>query len=254
MCLSGVRVLGEVVNSGAGRVLGVPPLFSEGQMMTKKKWLLFWKILVLVLALGLCGAAPAAARPVSYAGGWTVMQFNDASQYALLTHYSPTARYALGYLAVWWREAEYQAHALQVNHLLKRWNQPDAQANIYLKSGLGVAVDNRDRYQRSTEPYAFSGLAIDWENRRWFTMYENSYRSAGDFDEHFNQSATLGLAPYVGEYGDLHTWLMVKTEHQPGQDDKVMVTPFVRFFKGTWLWEVGVSDEGDVLFNWIKRF
>jgi hypothetical protein len=222
-------------------------------MIIKQRFLL-WNISVLILVLGIGGATPVAARPVSYPGGWTVMQFNDASQYTLLTHYSLTARTALGYRAAWMRDAEYQVHALQGNHLLKRWNRPEAQANIYLKSGLGIAVDSRGKHERSTEPYAFSGVSLDWENRRWFVMYENSYRSAGDFEEDFSQSATLGLAPYVGEYGDLHTWLMVKTEHQPGQDDNVMVTPFVRFFKGTWLWEVGVSDQGDVLFNWIKRF
>ena len=75
-----------------------------------------------------------------------------------------------------------------------------------------------------------------------------------DIDRFFLQSARLGIAPYIGDYGDLHTWLMVELWHIPDNDDQFTLTPLVRFFKDVHLVEVGISTDGDLLFNWIIRF
>ena len=47
---------------------------------------------------------------------------------------------------------------------------------------------------------------------------------------------------------------MLQVEHMPKRDEEVVVTPLVRLFKGTTLVELGVSDEGEALANWIVRF
>ena len=68
------------------------------------------------------------------------------------------------------------------------------------------------------------------------------------------QSARVGVAPYIGEFNDLHTWLMVEVGHYPEAENKVTVTPMVRFFKNTHLIEAGISNQGDLLFNWMIQF
>lgn len=68
------------------------------------------------------------------------------------------------------------------------------------------------------------------------------------------QSARVGVAPYVGDYGDLHTWLMLEVEHNPEADDKFTLTPLVRLFKDVHLVEAGMGDDGSVLFNWVIRY
>ena len=77
---------------------------------------------------------------------------------------------------------------------------------------------------------------------------------AGAIEQHITQKARLGVAPYVGDYGDLHTWLMLQVDHHPKQSDNITFTPMVRLFKSETLVEAGLSDDGDVLFNWILRF
>lgn len=196
----------------------------------------------------------ALARPVSYPSGWTVMQMNDADSYNFHAHYSPTAKYSIGYKAEYWREKEWQFHGAQLNYLVNRWNQPNSQANLYLKSAAGIAYRDYQRFDDKTEPAAFTGIAMDWENRRFFTMYENRYTYAGDISKFFVQKARVGIAPYIGDYGDLHTWLMLQVDHNPSKRDNVTVTPLVRMFKGEYLAEAGVSNKGDVLFNWVVRF
>ena len=194
-------------------------------------------------------AIPALARPVSYPGGWTAMSMNDKDANSLHIHYSPNINYSVGWRHEYLRDVKAHADSLQINALLKRWNMPQAQANLYLKSGAGVAYES-DR----TEPVFYTGVATDWENRRFFTSYENRLFYGGDIDSSAKHKARLGVAPYIGEYGDLHTWLMLQADYDAGADDEFSVTPLIRFFKGPHLLEVGYNTDGAVLFNFVERF
>ena len=202
--------------------------------------------IVLVLLL----APVAIARPVSYPGGVTLIQENDAYRNSILLHYSPKASYSIGYKGEYWRNQEFQFHGAQLNNLLKRWNLPSSQANIYLKSGAGFVFSE----ENEADFGAFTGLSLDWENRRVFTRYENRFYEARDIDRFFSQSARIGIAPYIGDYGDLHTWLMLQIDHRPESSDVITITPLVRFFKDVYLFELGVSEKGDALFNLIIHF
>lgn len=212
------------------------------------------RFLVIICASILGISTTALARPVSYPDGWTVMQMNDVNAHNLHVHYSPTATYSIGYKAEYWRDEDWQFHGAQLNYLVKRWNAHASQANFYLKSGAGIAYSDYQSFNGKTEPAAFTGIALDWEDRRWFTSYENRAYYAGDIDTFFTQKARVGVAPYIGNYGDIHTWLMLETNHNPKADDEVTFTPMVRLFKGEYLAEAGVSNNGDILFNWIIRF
>ena len=46
----------------------------------------------------------------------------------------------------------------------------------------------------------------------------------------FSQKAQIGIAPYIGNYGDLHTWLMFKTDHNPETTNAITYTPYLDFF------------------------
>ena len=190
------------------------------------------------------------ARPVSYPGGITLMQTNDMDSNSLHIHYSPTAKFSVGYKGEYWRENEWQFHGVQINHLLKRWNKPASQANFYMKYAAGTVIDKNN----NADPGAFAGFAFDWEDRRYFTSYENRFFNARDIDRFFMQKARLGIAPYIGDYGDLHTWLMLQVNHRPEQENNLIVTPLIRVFKREYLAEFGVSEEGDALINLIIRF
>jgi len=199
---------------------------------------------------GLIVPALVLARPVSYSGGWTLMLMNDGTKNTVHAHYSPTAKTSLGYRFEYWQNRELRLDLLQVNRLLKRWNRPDSQANLYLKSGVGIAHGNE--FDDKARMAGFASLAADWENRRYFVAYENRYTWMKDGDDFFSQSARIGWAPYEGDYGDLHTWLMLQVDHLA--DNRMVITPLVRFFKGVHLLETGLSDRGAVLLNYIFRY
>ncbi|MBI1302040.1 MAG: hypothetical protein GC137_10385 [Alphaproteobacteria bacterium] len=194
------------------------------------------------------------ARPVSYPGGWTVMLMNNGDMNSAHVHYSPTAKTSLGYKFEYWRDKDFTLNAVQMNNLLKRWNEKDSQANLYLKSGLGITYSDEGDFDGETSAAGFSGIAADWENRRFFTSYENRYTEAGEIDDFYQQSARLGWAPYEGDYGDLHTWLMLQVDHSPESKDNFTVTPLVRLFKDVHLLEAGMNNRGEVLFNYVFRY
>jgi len=206
------------------------------------------------LACLMLSATPAIARPVSYPGGWTLMQKNDMNANTLHWHYSPTPNYSVGYKGEYWREEEWQFHGIQVNYLAKRWNMPQAQANLYLKAGAGMAYQDAQGKDHASRAAGFAGVAADWETRRYFVSYENRVTEAGDIARFYQQRGRVGIAPYIGDYGGLHTWLMLQVDHLPEMDDPVKFTPLVRFFKDEYMTEIGANEDGDVLFNFIIRF
>lgn len=184
------------------------------------------------------------ARPVSYPGGWTVMSLTDSDKNTFHGHYSPTARLSVGYKHEYWRDTNTVINAIQINNLIKRWNQPDSQANFYSKSGFGVS---------DGKPAAFTGIATDWETRRYFASYENRYTEA-DSARFYMQSGRIGIAPYVGNYGDWHTWFMLQVDHMPATTTTLTLTPLVRVFKSVYLLELGIRNGQDILVSAIFRY
>lgn len=211
-------------------------------------------VLYALLGMGLFIPNISEARPVSYPDGITFMSMNDGDKNTAHLHYSPTAKMSLGYKFEYWRDKEMTLNAVQMNNLLKRWNKKDSQANLYLKSGIGIAYSDAGDFDSETSAAGFTGIAVDWEDRRKFISYENRYTEAGDIDNFYQQSARIGWAPYEGDYGDLHTWLMLQVEHSPESKDNFTMTPLVRFFKDVHLLEAGMNTRGEVLFNYVFRY
>ena len=76
------------------------------------------------------------SRPISYPGGWTIMQMNDFNRHSIHVHLSPSKYYSLGYRGEFWRKKEWQFHGTQLNFLIKRFNTRKSQANFYLFLGF----------------------------------------------------------------------------------------------------------------------
>mgnify|MGYP005741188121 FL=1 len=138
--------------------------------------------------------------------------------------------------------------------MIKRFNTPKSQANLYLKSGAGLAVSDYKNLNNKVEPNIFSGISVDWEDRQYFVSYQNRVNYNSSIDTFFLQTARIGFAPYVGDYGDFHTWVMLQVESMTKTKNKIIYTPMLRMFKGDLLAEVGLTNYKDFMFNFIKRF
>ena len=203
-------------------------------------------------------ATGAQARPVSYPEAWTVQTSNEAERNAALAHYTIDPRWAVG-LRV--EDRTYEDHVfvgVQSNRLLRRWNAPDSQANLYLKLGAGAARGAFLGEETETRPGGFVRVAADWEDRRAFVSGALGTTAVSGMWMR-EASARVGLAPYVAEFGALHAWLMVQADYRPDAPqargaETLTVTPLVRLFKGPVLVEAGWSTNDEPLLGLTYRF
>lgn len=199
-------------------------------------------------------SSEALARPVSYAGGWTLIEETDRQSTAALVHYSPSARYSIGARADWDRKEDILFTGLQGTWLAKRWLGEDHQANLYFWGAAGLAQGIGSN-EGGDEVGTQVGVMADWETRRLFVSYRASARDFGNLDTSAIQAAKFGFAPYKGDTGQLHTWIMLEVDQRPDNDEPIGVTPLLRFFYGTALFEAGWSVTDDQpLLNFQYRF
>lgn len=193
------------------------------------------------------------ARPVSYVGGWTVIEESNRQATSLWLHYTVTPKWSVGWRSEWDRQFDFSFHGVQATHLFKRWFGEDHQGNLYGLAGVGVAsaTGANDASDRAA---GFAGILADFETRRWFASYSARALEAAQTGSGFFQTARAGVAPYIGDTDDWHTWLMIEIDHRPKADTPVDITPLVRLFKGAALFEAGwsVRDE-KALLNFTYR-
>lgn len=182
------------------------------------------------------------ARPISYSGGSTVMLQSNEMQNSTYYHYSPTYKFSLGVEQVKDKYFDVNYSYFRLTYLLNRKNTKHSQRNLYLQSGL--SSEGLDHY--------FYGVHGDWETRRLFSGfgYKETQTEKLDYAEQYLQ---LGIAPYIGEYGDLHTWLMIKSKHNELMGDW-NTYPVLKFFKGNALMEVGYADTSEWDIHFMYRF
>lgn len=139
-----------------------------------------------------------------------------------------------------------------VNTLLKRWNNPTSQGNVYLSLAQGREFSK----ELSTRDVTKVDLDADWEDRRYYiaTAYRRFFRSNHDNDP-FKvrdldiKKLRLGFAPYLGEFDELNTWFI--TEFKQINSETIEVIPMLRFYYRNALWEIGSSLRGGWLFNFM---
>src|SRR3979411_3112868 len=99
-------------------------------------------------------ASPAQGKPLSYVGGTMVMQENDETGHTLNVDYTFDPHFALGLYSKYEIGGnEFWMAGPQLNTLLKRWNLPDGQGNIFSMTGAGMA-----RQGSRSEPAAWLTL------------------------------------------------------------------------------------------------
>ena len=207
---------------------------------------------LILLPLLFCSAVT--ARPVSYTGGWTIIEESDRQASSALVHYTPAPSWSIGLRTEVNRDNDYAIYSVHPTFLAKRWFGKDYQGNLYFHGGIGVA-SGVDGNPLSDETAIYGGIMVDWETRSLFAGYRSRYLDAGHFGDQFMHAARVGYAPYEGDSGDLHTWLMLEIDHRPEEEVPITATPLVRLFKGPLLLEVGYNlTVNQPLLNFTYRF
>lgn len=116
-------------------------------------------------------------------------------------------------------------------------------------SGVGAALKDLKPH-----PAAWVGILADYETRRILIAYDNNLTFAHTIETSFSQKVRAGVAPYIGKFDDVHTWLMVQFEHYPNTNHEYVVTPLLRLFMDNYLGEIGYSSNHKIMINWNVTF
>ena len=92
----------------------------------------------------------------------------------------------------------------------------------------------------------------DWETRRWFLGF-GLKEVESEYSNYSDKYYQVGVAPYLGEYGDLHTWILIKTKVN-SLTNKTSTYPVLKFFKGNFLIELGYNSKTDWDTHLMYRF
>ena len=202
---------------------------------------------ILVLAASLL-ATPAAAKPIAYANGTTLMvEYGAGTMREVQVFHAPRYWWSAGggWLQLRSDDGAIERDIAYVrgNLLAKRWNLPNAQANVFVWGGLGHATGND--FDGSTLARN-AGFQVDYETRRFYSAYRSDLVESDAFS-HRIDTLQLGWAPYAHDYDKLATWVVVQgRQYTGGIAEGTEAALLVRLFKGgTWV-ELGATTDGHV--------
>lgn len=197
------------------------------------------KILFFILVL----AVNIEARPISYSGGSTIMIKSDSLSNSTYFHYSPSFKYSIGIENTNNKIFKDNKNYIRFTYLLNRKNALNSQRNLYFQSGIDAGNKNNHFY----------GAHGDWETRRWFAGFGYKNIQSKTNNDYENKYIQFGVAPYIGDYGDFHTWLMVKTR-KSSLTKNTSTYPILKFFSGDALVEIGYDNRTNWDLHLMYRF
>jgi hypothetical protein len=99
---------------------------------------------------------------VSFKDSFSIISATSKGMREHSLNYSFSHRLALSYAYLNFDESDF--HIPRGNFLLKRWNELDSQANIYLSLGAGS-----EKVQGQSRSVSLGEFILDWESRKYYT-------------------------------------------------------------------------------------
>lgn len=198
----------------------------------------------IVACLLLGGAAASAqAAPMGFKDSWMFMGDMGSHWREAWVNYAWTPRDAVGVGALWMRSDDEtrvrEAAEVTYTRLLKRWNLPHAQANVWLFGGLGTIRGNDFSGQRTL---VAPGLQLDYETTRvYLAGTARLYRARGL--NHDFVSARAGFSFYEVDYDQIQPWFILEARRMNELSGRTEVTPMLRLIHKRYFVELGVNQD-----------
>ena len=205
-----------------------------------------------VASLAIAGAAP--AHPVTYKGNLMLMGEAGQKMQDYSAGYTFAADKAVSAGWMYFQsdrgDRDRRIPNVHLSYLAKRWNLPEAQANIYLQAGMGDAAGSDFRGSKTT---FMPGFQADYETQHVYVAYKWHGFKASGFSHSFNQ-VEGGFSLYAGEYDEVSPWLMLQVRRMSNFDSKTEITPTLRLVRKNVFFEIGVSTERSPRINLMFNF
>lgn len=209
----------------------------------KRVW---FTLLILIVPSG-----NAFAHPVSFKKGYGIMPVYTDKRREIELNYSFTHNQAFGVHAIQLddRDENIDLFIPHFNYRAWRRNEMDSQTNLYFVGGIGGA-----ERQSGGTPAGMALVQADYETRRIYTLLAGERLELEGGEDFSLLRGRVGVAPYLADFEDFHTWLIAQVEYTPELEDELTVTPMFRFFYKSYLVETGISTRGGLYAGGIFHF
>lgn len=214
-----------------------------------------------LLKLGLfLSSFSAVAAPMGFKDSYMVMGDFNPNWREAFVNYAITPRDAFGIGATYMRSDDKAKtrtlEELTYTRLLKRWNLPNSQANLWFMGGVGT-LQGKDDLEGSHDHFnkvmVTPGVQFDYETTRvYFAAAHRLYRA-----EHINHDSTsvrAGFSFYETDYDKTQPWVILEARNMNGLSEKIEITPMLRLINKSYFVEAGINNSGQPRFNFMYIF
>jgi hypothetical protein len=199
-------------------------------------------------------ALPAFSGPMGFKDSWMAMGDFGPNWQEVFVNYALTPRDAVGASTLYMRSHDESKSRQLVDatytRLVKRWNLPNVQANVWFLGGLGTVTGNDFSGSKAmTSP----GVQVDYETTRiYVSATARAYRAEGI--NHDFASARMGFSFFEVDYDETQPWLILEVRRMNGLSDKTEVTPMLRLIHNRYFVELGANNSSQGRINFMYIF
>jgi hypothetical protein len=191
---------------------------------------------------------------MGFKDSWMVMGEYGSTRQEVSANYAITPRWALGAGSTFLRSDDTTVSRTlseaTATHLAKRWNMPEAQANVWLLGSVGSVSGNDFSGSRTL---VTPGFQLDYETTRVYAaMTARLHRAEGL--NHDTLSVRTGFSLYEADYDEPQPWLIWEARRVNGLSDATEVMPMLRVIHKRYFLELGVNQKNEVRTNLMLNF
>lgn len=207
-----------------------------------------------LFALLIAPTLAAHAGPMGFKDSTMAMGDLGANWREAWVNHAITPRDAWGAGGIWMRSDDKRLtrEFAEVNYtrLVRRWNAPHSQANLWFVGGVGPVRGNDFS---GTRTMLAPGVSADWETTRLYvSATARLYRAEGI--RHDYAALRAGFSFYEVDYDQTQPWLVVEARRMRGLSDETEITPMLRLIHNRFFVELGINQMKQGRFNFMTIF
>jgi len=195
----------------------------------------------LSLALLLLVTLPAqAAALMGFKDSAMLMSEFSVDKKELMLNYSPAVGHAFGVETMWMRGEKQTNLITNINYtgLIKRWNMPSGQANLWFMTGIGEASGDSSGFSYSPS------VQFDYETTRVYFLAKARIVRAPHI-QYDTYSVQGGFSLYETSFEETQPWFVVEARTTENMAMRNEVTPALRLINQNYFLELGITNPWD---------
>lgn len=194
--------------------------------------LLVWLLLITLPAQ--------AAALMGFKNSAMLMSDFSMNRKEIMLNYSPLLGHAFGIETMWMRGDKQTNLITNINYtgLIKRWNMPSGQANLWFMTGIGEASGDSSGFSYSP------GFQFDYETTRIYFLVKSRMIRAPHL-QYDTYSVQGGFSFFETNFDETQPWFVVEARTTENMAMRNEVTPLLRLINQNYFLELGITNPWD---------